>query len=251
MHTLPNLPAAVAREVFATLCGSLPPPVIDTPETRADRDDTAMAAVAALHPTDAFEAKLAADIVAADASVMDCHRLAAQHGSDLAATLRCRAQATATMRQMRSLLRDYQRMQAEREKAEAAMHPAAMERAGWWFRDASVPLPAEEPESVLGEGGGTAQGEAARPDAPQQGAARPAAAPPDPVRAQPAFCDLSEAEQYAVIYPERAARIRAHGGLPVRLDFGPPEPEIVDALVNGTSPILRALDHRLQEAAAA
>jgi hypothetical protein len=48
-----------------------------------------------------------------------------------------------------------------------------------------------------------------------------------------------------------AARIRAHGGLPVRLDFGPPEPEMVDALVNGTSPILRALDHRLQEAAAA
>jgi hypothetical protein len=28
----------------------------------------------------------------------------------------------------------------------------------------------------------------------------------------------------------------------VRLDFGPPEPEIVDALVNGTSPMLRALD---------
>jgi hypothetical protein len=85
-----------------------------------------MAAVAALHPADAFEAKLAADIVAADASVMDCLRLAAQCRSDLAATLCCRAQATATMRQMRSLLRDYRVMQAEREKAEAAMHPAAM-----------------------------------------------------------------------------------------------------------------------------
>jgi hypothetical protein len=210
MHTLPNLPAAVAREVFATLCGSLPPPVIDTQEACADRDDTAMAAVAALHPTDAFEAKLAADIVAADASVMDCHRLAAQHGSDLAATLRCRAQATATMRQMRSLLRDYQRMQAEREKAEAAMHPAAMERAGWWFRDASVPAPAPEPH-------------AAEPHADNE---------------------LTEAERYAVIYPDRAARIRANHGLPARLDFGPPEPEIVEALVTGTSRILRELDQR-------
>jgi hypothetical protein len=149
MHTLPNLPAAVAREVFATLCGSLPPPVIDTPETRADRDDTAMAAVAALHPADALEAKLAADIVAAEAGVMDCHRLAAQHRSDLAAaTLRCRAQATATMRQMRSLLRDYQRMQADREKAEAAMHPAAMERAGYWFQEISVPARDQTPAAA-------------------------------------------------------------------------------------------------------
>ena len=94
----------------------------------------------------------------------------------------------------------------------------------------------------LGQAWGPAQGEATQPGAPQPGGAQPAAAPPDPVRAEPAFCDLSEAEQYAAIYPERAARIRAHGGLPVRLDFGPPEPEIVDALVNGTSPMLRALD---------
>ena len=114
-----------------------------------------------------------------------------------------------------------------------------------------VPLPAEDPEPVLGEGRGPAHGVAARPGAPQPDVARPAAAPPDPVRAKPEFCDLSGAEQYAAIYPERAARIRAHGGLPVRLDFGPPEPEIVDALVSGTSPMMRALDHRLQEAAAA
>jgi hypothetical protein len=69
---------------------------------------------------------LAAEIVAADASVMDCLRLAAQSGSDLMATLRCRAQATSVMRQMRSALRDLQRMQAEREKTEATVPaPAA------------------------------------------------------------------------------------------------------------------------------
>ena len=45
---------------------------------------------------------------------------------------------------------------------------------------------------------------------------------------------------YATLYPERSARIRANRGLPANIDFGPPEPEIVAALVNGTSPILRA-----------
>jgi hypothetical protein len=204
MHTLPNLPASVSREIFATLCGALPPLPTDTPEDRAARDEAAMAAVAALHPTDAFEAKLAAEIVAADACAMDSLRLAGQYRDDLAATLRCRAQATSMMRQMRSGLRELQRMQAEREKAEAAMHPAAMERAGYWFRDASVPLPAQA-------------------EAPDQ-------------------ADLTEAEQYAAIYPDRAALIRATGGLPPKPSFGPPEPEIVEALVNGTSPILRALD---------
>ena len=125
-NMLPNLSPAIAREVFATLCTALPGPAIDTPENRAARDEAAMAAVAALHPADAFEAKLAAEIVAADASVMDCLRLAAQYGSDLTATLRCRAQATSTMRQMRSALRDLQKIQATREKAEATVpEPAA------------------------------------------------------------------------------------------------------------------------------
>ena len=150
MHTLPNLPDSIAREVFATLCRSLPAPIPDTPEARASRDDVAMAAVAELHPTNAFEAKLAADIVLAEAHYADSLRQAGEYRGDLAAINRCRALAMGMLRQMRGLLRDYQRMQAERDKALAATHPAAMERAGWWFRDASVPLPepapAEPPE---------------------------------------------------------------------------------------------------------
>jgi hypothetical protein len=215
MHSLPNLPPAVSREVFATLCTSLPLPSEDTPENRAERDDTAMAAVAALHPADAFEAKLAADIVAAEAMAMDCRRLAYQYRDDLAASLRCRAQANSTMREMRALLRELRRMQAARDKALNEMHPAAMERAGYWFRDVSVPAP--EP--------------AASPDS-----AKP-----------PPFSRLTEAEQYATIYPDRAVRIRANRGLPARLDFGPPEPPIVEAIVTGTSPILRALDKQRGE----
>jgi hypothetical protein len=39
------------------------------------------------------------------------------------------------MRHMQSRLRASERRHAAREKAEAAMHPAAIERAGSWFRD--------------------------------------------------------------------------------------------------------------------
>ena len=91
------------------------------------------------------------------------------------------------------------------------MNPAAMERAGYWFRDVSVPAP--EP----------AQADPADPPAGD-------------------FASMTEAEQYAVLYPGRARRIRAEGGLPARLDYGPPEPHIVRDLVSGTSPILRELD---------
>ena len=62
---LPNLPHAVTRAVFANLCSSLPPPVTDSPDDLADRNECAVAAVAAMHPADAFEAKRAAQA---------CHR---------------------------------------------------------------------------------------------------------------------------------------------------------------------------------
>ena len=121
------------------------------------------------------------------------------------------------MRQMQSGLRTLQRMQATKAKAEAAMQPAAMERAGYWFRDVSVTAPVAPPKRLP------------RPNIPTS--QRP--------------------EQYAITYPDRAVRIRAERGLPKRLDFGPPEPAIVDAIVNGTSPIMRALDQRQHAAAMA
>jgi hypothetical protein len=130
------------------------------------------------------------------------------------------------MRLMQSGLRALQRTQAMRQKAEAEMHPEAMERAGWWFRDASVA-------------------------APEPAAARAAA--PDPVAyAEPATSGLTDAEHYALVYPEPAALIRAGRGVPDRLTFCPPEPEILKALVNGTSPILRAINnHPYRPSAAA
>jgi hypothetical protein len=63
-----------------------------------------------------------------------------------------------------------------------------------------------------------------------------------PPRNRPRNPWVAEADRYAVIYPQRAARIRALGGLPQPCDFGPPPPELVDAIVTGTSPTLRALE---------
>ncbi len=218
---LPNLAPSIAREILHTLRTDLPPPATDAAEALADRIETAMAMVASYLPTDVGEAQLAAQIVVADAHAKDCWRLALLPSQDFDKARRCRDQAAKMARLMQSGQRLLQRTQAMRRKLEAEMHPEAMERAGYWFRDASVPAP--EPDQAPGN------------------ATAPEVAVPEPVAAAPAFETLTEAEQYAVIYPGRAALIRGNGGLPARLDFGPPEAEIVEALVHGTSPILRAI----------
>ncbi len=68
-----------------------------------------MQAVAVLAPGDAFEARLAVDVVGADAHAKDCLRLAAD--TNVTTALRCRAQFAVMMRQMQSALRTLQRMQ--------------------------------------------------------------------------------------------------------------------------------------------
>jgi hypothetical protein len=107
------------------------------------------------------------------------------------------------------------------------MHPAAMERAGYWFREVSVPEPAASRAPADAPQPAEAQSAEARSAEARSTEAQSAEPWPEPTQAE---ID-AEAERYAVIYPDRAARIRAAGGLPVRLDFGPPEPAIVAALL--------------------
>ncbi|HEY2619438.1 MAG TPA: hypothetical protein VGI78_19005, partial [Acetobacteraceae bacterium] len=201
-HALPNLPAPIAREIVGSLYSYLPPPVVDTAEARAARQQTALALITELRPADVVEADLAARIVAASYHADDSLRVAAQPGQPQEEVRRHRAQANSMMRTAERMRHSLERRQSTREKAEAAMHPEAMERAGWWFREASVPATASPAPDVL-----------------------------------------AEAENYASANPERAARIRATGGLPEPLDFTPPRPDVVATLVNGTSTILCALDH--------
>ena len=202
----PDTLAANRREIFAELCGMLPPSVATTPDLRAKRDERAMDAVVALHPEDDFEVRLALRIVAMDAHVGDSLRSAGLAVDDPAAIRRCRAQATSMARQSDAALRSLLRIQATREKQLAEKHPAAMERAGYWFKEIVLPDPAPPP---------------------------PATAPSD-VEPERTEADIdAEAELYVVMYPDRAERIRAAGGLPARLDFGAPGPEIVARVLRG------------------
>ena len=75
-------------------------------------------------------------------------------------------------------------------------------------------------------------------------ATAPEPAPTDEPRTDlAAEADLSaEADLYAIMYPRRAVRIRALGGLPQPLDFGAPSEELLRAIITGDSPGLRALD---------
>jgi len=168
-----------------------------------------MAAVAGLRPTNAYEARLAVDVVAADAHAKECLRLAAHYFNDFTAGLRCRAQFAVMMRRMHSALRTLDRVQAARQKA--AAEPALGET------QHAAPAPARPADSQA-----------------TRDPALPGPAPqPDP---------LAAAEDCAVMNPLFAARIRVAGGLPAPLDFTPPDPAIVETLVNGTSPLLSTLD---------
>lgn len=198
------------REYFAELCRELPPVPDEDPEARAARQNSAMDAVVALHPDNAFEARLAVRIVSTDAHAADALRSAALAAGDPERVRQCRAQAASMARQSDAALRALLRIQATREKQEAAMHPAAMGRAGYWFKEVSAPGPDRDPGPT-----------------PAQPKPAPKPAPPD--------ID-AEARLYAALYPERVARIREAGGLPPRLDFGPPEPAIVAALLRGAVP---------------
>ncbi len=216
MDLLSHLPPSVVRQAQVSLAASLPPPPVDTPEQRAERDEAAMHAVAAIEPADAFEIRLAVEIVVADARAMSCYQRSEQSDVTPADSRRLTAEATGHLRHVRATTLILARRHAKHEKAEAAMHPKAMERAGYWFRDVSVP----EPE--------------------------PALPPPEPKRS---FEQMDEAEQYAVIYPQRAAAIREHRGLPPNCTFGPPDPMLIERIVNSDSPVLRELDRPIIAAA--
>jgi hypothetical protein len=117
-----------ASEVFALLCSVLPVSADGTQDAIAARARRAMDAVFALHPEDAFEVRLAVRIVAMDAHAADSLRAAAQAVADPMEVRRCRAQAVSMARQSDSALRVLRCMQAERDRAPAAMRPAALPR---------------------------------------------------------------------------------------------------------------------------
>jgi hypothetical protein len=116
------LPSSIYYQVVHTLGGLLPPPVTDTPEALAHRDND-VAHVASLLPGNADEANLVDRVAAADAYAMDCLRLAPM------LFLKCTAQATCMMREARGARTLLMRIQAERRKRES--DNATRDRAAW------------------------------------------------------------------------------------------------------------------------
>jgi hypothetical protein len=183
---LPKLPPTIARHTVFLLMESLPPPLTDTPEERAARDEAAIASLAVLNPGDAYEARLAARAVAADARATECLRLASVPKLHPDRVDQCLRQANAMMRASEAALRSLRAMQAAREKAEAAAQ--------------STPAPAPSPPGDV----------------------------------------VAEADRFARRRPKEAGLIRRLGRLPNGL--APMAPEVVQVIITGTTPALRALD---------
>ena len=218
IYHLPNVPEALSREICAALIRALPTASDATADQLALRDERAVTALAHYIPENAAEAELAVDIVSAQFHAKDALCSAVRFVNDPPAQDRCRRQHALMMRTMQGGVRTLLRLQAERQKAEEAHRPAALARATGQLHSGVLP---PEPEHPLPE---------------------PATSPDPQPPAMPAFEAMTEAEQYAVMYPRRAVAIRQHRGMPPGASFPPPEPPVIDGIVTGTSPVFLALD---------
>jgi hypothetical protein len=231
-----RLPADAYYHLTRTLCLALPPPVTDNPDDLARRNHAAIAAVAALVPANAAEAILAADFVAASEQGRDCLRLAQLPETAPEMAAKCRAEARSMMREAKSAVRLLLRLQDARSKREA--NSATCNSAAWTEHCAVA---------LMGEALAPAtRRPASMPEPPPPPAPQPEPAPfedgelaPDPI---------AEAEHYALFYPERAALIRRRGRVPADVSFGPPDDDLVQALVTARTPALAALDREYAQA---
>jgi hypothetical protein len=226
LYPIPNVPDSLARQIYADLLGYLPQPPNDTPEARLIRDSRAMAAVAALIPKNAAEAELAITAIATDFHAKDALAAASRPNLTIDALKNLRGMTASMSRQSQNAIRTLRLMQAERRKLENALYPAAMERSGHWFKDASQMVAGPSPVAIP--------------------------PPTEPTGELPrrVLARMDAAEQFAARHPSQAAAIRAHGGLPPDCDFTPPDPKLVAFIVASKSPLLRELDRQQADAPA-
>jgi hypothetical protein len=205
------LSTTARHEYYAELGNSLPPPVIATPEIRQRRLTTAVEAFEALRPGDAYEARLAVQVVLCGAHAAESLREAGVHRENFAKSSRCRAQAASMMREERAA----KRMLAQEQKMRLAT-------------EAVTNTPKVQPAAA-----------AAAPQAEPQAA--PPTAPPLPEA-------IANAEAFAQKNMMAAAQIRHDRGVTPQSKAYfhnltlPTDPAMIDALVRGTSDVLTVLD---------
>ena len=142
------------------------------------------------------------------------------------------------MREAKSAIRTLVKLQQERRKREA--DNTSCNRADWTeYCALSLMTEALDPAA--------AQAPIAEPPPPPA----PEPEPAPVVEPEPEPDLVAEAEQYAVIYPERAALIRRSGGVPADVTFGPPDDDLVQAILTTHTPTLTALDRDYASAHAA
>jgi hypothetical protein len=238
------------HEYYTELANALPPPISDKPEHRERRLATAIDAFQALHPGDAYEARLAVQIVLSGAHAVECLVEAGIYREDFAKRYRCRAQANSLMREERAAKRSLAQEQKLRLATEAVAGPTLARPAV-----ASAPPPvadvrAAPPPQVQSAEATSPIAPALPPAGPQRPAAtqvapQPAAAgsvpPPSPEA-------IAQAEAFMVEDSVAAAQIRHdHGVTPLNKAYFhevtfPTDPAVIDALVRGTSELLTMLD---------
>ena len=220
-----QLPKAVYRTIIADLYADIPPPHLTDPELIAERVHAAIAEIASMCPVNPEEARIAARVVIADAQARDCIRHARTLANDTIPAMKCQAQANHDMRTANAARSLLLRVQAARRKREA-VGPRATR----------TPGPSTPPRACCSLP--TASATAAPPAPPPE----PEPPPPPATDDDDKFARYDAAEQYAMMYPRRAAEIRAYGGVPPTATYGPPEPDTVLALIASTSPILQQID---------
>lgn len=207
----------------------LPPDVTDPTQVRLIID-AGIAAVASMIPANADEANIAVRVVTADANASACIGYANQLAGayEFVAAGKCRAQANQLHRTANAARALLLRVQAARRKREADR--TICDKDGW------------HEHCVTGLMVAAAKGAPAPAPEPPPAPAAPATADTTATNDDDKFARYDIAEQYAAIYPRRAAEIRAHRGVPSAATWGRPDPETVAALLASTSPLVLQAD---------
>ena len=137
------IPLVILTHLLAATVAALPGYAAAEPALRAELRSFVQHAIAAFDPGDGAEAMLAASIVALRAQSLEAFRLAEEPAMPQAIACRHRGQGTSLGRLVGQSERRMQQLRACRLKAE----DTPSERSGWWFRDASVPLPGPDADA--------------------------------------------------------------------------------------------------------